>query len=121
MAISTISSPPRVQGISGSTKLVFSKKAINPSFFASDATVYANQTATYYINSGSYALVAAATNTSSSITISNSSDIFFISEAFDSNSVILKYFTIPQGQTGEVDIYFTTGAINVNIFEVKTT
>lgn len=120
MAISTISPQFEVQGLPGTSKLVFSKKSISTAFFASDATEYSNNTATYYLNSGVYAIVSAATNSTSFINIYNeATDEFLVEEAFASDFASFKYFEVEENNTAKINIYFTTGAISINIFEVK--
>jgi hypothetical protein len=110
MAISTISPQSKIQGLPGTSTLSLSIKAIDSSDIA----------ATYYINPGVYAMVSASTDTTSSIKIYlQETQEVLLQEAFSSNSAIFKYFSIPENKTGAVDIYFTTGAISVNIFGVK--
>lgn len=125
MAISTISPQSKIQGLPGTSRLSFSIKAKSSSdlFISDDPEIVlppSEDPFRYYINSGAYAMVSAATNTTSSIKISvQETTETLLEEPLSSNSAIFKYFVIPENKTGAVDIYFTTGAISVNIFGVK--
>ncbi len=122
MAISTISPKSKIQGLPGTTRLVFSKKAISTDFFATDASLYSNQTATYYLTPGTYGLIAASEKSTATIKVyQNKKDTFFFT-TLPNNSLITKYITIPEDSTATeseysaIDIYYPE-----EIFQEKAT
>jgi hypothetical protein len=125
MAISTIFPKSKVQGPQGTSKLVLSKKTNSTVFFQEDAPIYSGSTATYFLNPGTYGIVAAATSSTSRVKIYQKNNDIFYSKTLN-RPVTVEYFTIyPNSQTGQndycaIDITFSTGSIVVNVFEVDS-